>query len=373
LLFKHPFTLLESLMTDTSSKNETPSAFYFACRNGDIETVQHLLTEFSLEKLDRMEPNGSTALHAACFYKHIDIIKLLLERGFSRRVTNKYNNTPFDESDTETIRELFLRSQTSNRFGGDVSHEREKLTWVQIDGNEQNISHKCVSDTYDGNRLEYGTFQGEKILQQLGDKMPKIDVIRRLFHRAMEEKDCTRLIQAYTAETDFYNRVNDYLISRHADIRTSESGIDTNPMSQFTDTIHFNHQLHEQHPYIGKCYRSFKISSDNDLNIYKVGTKLINRTFISTTKDRQLAESYVRNRASDKKYAVIFTFEIRYNTTALDIENLSEYSYEKEILIMNNSLFKVIEVSVKNNFDVEIALRESKSAQGGLFGWRHVK
>ncbi|CAM4897553.1 unnamed protein product [Rotaria socialis] len=51
-----------------------------------------------------------------------------------------------------------------------------------------------------GNCLEYGIFQGENIIQQLNN-MSKIDVIQRLFRRAAEENDGTRLIQAYTAET----------------------------------------------------------------------------------------------------------------------------------------------------------------------------
>jgi hypothetical protein len=366
--------MVENLMEETSIKTETPSQFYFACRSNDIETVRHLLDQHPLESLDRMEPNGSTALHAACYFKHIDIIKLLLHRGFTRRVLNKYDNTPLDESETEEIRELFTRPKTSNRFGGDVSHEQEKLKWIFIDGNKQNIIQHRVPDTYNGNRLTYGTFHGDKILQQLGADMPKVDVIRRLFRRAMDEKDCTRLIQAYTAETDFYNRVNNYLISQNEETEV-DSSTQRNVMSEFIDTIYFNRQLHEKYSFQGICYRGMKIISDNDLNIYKVGTKIINRTFISTTKDRQFTEHYIRERNQDNKYTVIFSFEIRQNHTALNIEYVSEFAHEKEILIMNKSIFKVMRITTKNTFDMEIELRESRSTrvehrdkQGGILG-----
>ena len=343
-------------MEQESDSTKTPSQFYYACRNNEIETVRRILDEQPLENLDQMESNGSTALHAACYYKHIEIIKLLLDRGFTRRVLNKYGNTPFDESESVEIQQLFTRPKTSNRFGGDVSNEREKLTWIVVDGNEQNVIQERIPDTYKGNRLEYGIFHGDKILQQLCANMPKIGVIRLLFRRATDEKDCTRLIQAYTAETDFYKRVDNYLL-------TQKDSAQTNVMSEFTDTIYFNNQVHEKYQFQGICYRSIRITSDNDLSIYKVGTKIINRTFISATKDRQFAEQYVRDRDKEKKYAIIFSFEIRYTNTALDVEHLSEFSNEKEVLIMNNCVFKVVHISTKSNFDVEIELRESKSAR----------
>jgi hypothetical protein len=338
-----------------------PSEFYFACRNNDLATVHRLISEHPLEDLDQMEPNGSTGLHAACFFKNIDIVRLLLDRGFTRRVLNKYNNTPVDECETEEIRELFKRPKTTIRFGGNITHEQEKLLWTLIETNEQHIVRYHVSDTYEGNRLEYGLFHGDQILQQLGSNMPKIDVIRRLFRRAMDEKDCTRLIQAYTAETEFYNRINDYLIS-HTEQTLNESCAKPTVISEFIDTIYLNHQLHENYRFEGKCYRSIKIKSHTELNNYQVGAKLINRCFISTTKDRQIAEQYVHDREGNEN-VVFITFEIREHKTALDIEYLSEFANEKEVLIMNNSIFKVISVTTKPNLDVEIELRDSKTTK----------
>ena len=102
---------------------------------------------------------------------------------------------------------------------------------------------------------------------------------------------------------------------------------------------------------------------------------------ISTTKDRQFADLYIQDRNKERKYAVIISFEIRQNNTALDIEKLSEFSHEKEVLIMNNSIFKVIRLTPHNSFHVEIELRESKSTrvdpqkskQSGIFGLFHLK
>lgn len=347
-------------MEENSNNNKTPSQFYFACRNNDVETVRRLLDEYPLETLDKVEPNDSTALHAACFYKNAEIVKLLLDKGFSRRVINKYKYTPCEESNSEEIKLLFRRPTTSNRFGGDISYEDEKRSWIIIDGTEQHVVPNRRPDTYRGNRLEYGTFHGDKLIEQLDKRMPKIGAVRRLIHRAMNEKDCTRLIQAYTTDTKLANLVNDYLIMQQVQNEKDDNDSEY-VMSEFIDTIYFNRHLHDKYQFQGKCYRSLKIRTGNDLNIYKIGKKLINQTFISATKDRALAEAYVRDRNEEKKYAVILSFDIRQSNTALDIESLSEFSDEKEILIMSNKIFKVLSVKKRTDFDADIELRESKS------------
>ena len=340
-------------MAEEVAKQETPSEFYYACRNNQVDTVRQLLTQSSLEQLDRMEPNGSTALHVACFHKHPEVVSLLLERGFTRRVRNKFENTPYDEAETDELKQLFTRSNVASRFGGDLGSGSEKLTWMIIDGNEQNVLHERPADTYHGNRLEYGTFHADRLLQQLGASMPKLDVVRRLLRRAIEEKDCKRLIQAFTTDTEFSQRINAYLLS------PQDTGVQANGMSEFVDTIFFNHKLHEKYQYLGKCYRSVKLNSLSDLDFYKKDTKMVNRTYLSATKDRLLAKKYV----SEFPYVALLSFEIRQSSTCLDIESLSEFPHEKEVLIMNNSIFKVMQVITKNNFEMEIELRESKSAR----------
>jgi ankyrin repeat protein len=95
------------------------SEFYLACRNGDLDTVQHLLPNMSDEQKNRIESNGSTALHAATYFGHHDIVKLLLENGCATWIRNNYKNTPYDEAQDEEMRRLFHRpvqNNESNRF-----------------------------------------------------------------------------------------------------------------------------------------------------------------------------------------------------------------------------------------------------------------
>jgi hypothetical protein len=41
------------------------SEFYWTCRNGDVKRVRQLLDCIPYDRLNRLEPNGSTPLHAA--------------------------------------------------------------------------------------------------------------------------------------------------------------------------------------------------------------------------------------------------------------------------------------------------------------------
>lgn len=75
----HPERIFPSEITthdDTNGKQSsfaktsegTCSEFYMACRNNDMDKVKQLIKMMTPEDIDRIEPNGSTALHAACFH-----------------------------------------------------------------------------------------------------------------------------------------------------------------------------------------------------------------------------------------------------------------------------------------------------------------
>jgi ankyrin repeat protein len=86
------------------------SDFYLACRDGDIEIVKNLLPSMSIERINWFEPNGSTALHAASYHGHTEIVRILLVSDACRSLRNlRYNLTPYEEARNDDIRRLFSR------------------------------------------------------------------------------------------------------------------------------------------------------------------------------------------------------------------------------------------------------------------------
>ncbi|CAF4890082.1 unnamed protein product, partial [Rotaria magnacalcarata] len=63
-------------MSSTTTTTSPPkcSDFYIACRDNNQGKVKELLETMTPDEVDRLEPNGSTALHAACFYGHYHIV-----------------------------------------------------------------------------------------------------------------------------------------------------------------------------------------------------------------------------------------------------------------------------------------------------------
>lgn len=93
----------------------TVSEFYIACRNASLDRVRGMLKSMTQDELSRVEPNGSTALHAACYHGHVDIVMMLLRKGFDRTVKNKYNCVPYDEAANDEIKKLFHIIPSNNQ------------------------------------------------------------------------------------------------------------------------------------------------------------------------------------------------------------------------------------------------------------------
>ncbi|CAF1327059.1 unnamed protein product [Didymodactylos carnosus] len=84
------------------------SEFYLACRYENLDKVKELLPQLSLFQLNRFEPNGSTALHAAAFFDHANIVQtLMVHGGVLTILQNNHNLTPAEEANDE-IRQLLL-------------------------------------------------------------------------------------------------------------------------------------------------------------------------------------------------------------------------------------------------------------------------
>ncbi len=84
------------------------SEFYMACRKGDILTVNRYLKTMTVREINKVEEaNNSTALHAASYFGHAEVVKRLLEVGANVHTRNGHGNTPEQEAQTQEIKDMF--------------------------------------------------------------------------------------------------------------------------------------------------------------------------------------------------------------------------------------------------------------------------
>ncbi|CAF1335327.1 unnamed protein product [Adineta steineri] len=308
----------------------------------------------SLEEVNRIEPNGSTAFHVAAYRGHEKIVELLLRKGASYSTVNRYNATPLDEAKTDKIKQLIRRRMNKTRFVSD------SLEWIISTNDADYQSHEYFKklETYGKDphfsRLIIYIKQNylNKDLQHVDD----INTIKEYFDLAINEKDPTYLLQAYTAETGFYSTLNVHL----AQLKLENLTIPENLSRAYYIGIIARHPKFNTLSYTGTAYRGMMITED-DIKQYKVGTKILTKTFSSSSKQLNIASRFLNNnRGRNERLSTICIYEIRNQRTALDIEHISLFQDEQEVLILPYSAFKIIDI--KQNKDkslrVEIKLKE---------------
>ncbi|CAF3451342.1 unnamed protein product [Rotaria sp. Silwood1] len=338
------------------------SEFYLACRNGDIDTVKRLLPSLTLHDINRMEPNGSTALHAASYYNHFDIVKLLLEAGAVRSIINMYNMTPADEAATSAIKLLFRRrpEEAKGRFvTADHSVEWQK----HAAGRAVKIAahNLAYCKPFENMITAY-----ERITQaiELRDSQD-ISQIKYFLDKARETNDVSYLLRAYTAETDFYRRLN----VRSAQLNATRGHPDPNLyLKEWSLT--YNAQLlkdptFQKFHWTGKTYRGMLITKE-EYKLYNcVDTGIVNHAFLSTSKVRDVALNFISSPPPDK-FSVICTYTIKQGWSALDLETISEYPEEQEVLIIPNMHFRIRKVTETSPIEIELEQEDMQKAMNEM-------
>ena len=98
-------------------KEDQFSDLYMACERGDADSVREIGLKTDYVVLNKREPNGSTALHAACSLGNVEVVRVLLhEFVVVRHQRNLQGRTAYEEATTDEIRQLFHRPSSSERF-----------------------------------------------------------------------------------------------------------------------------------------------------------------------------------------------------------------------------------------------------------------
>ncbi|CAF2501967.1 unnamed protein product [Rotaria sp. Silwood2] len=106
---------MAELNRSSNSKGHA-SEFYLACREGDLMKVNRLLKTMHIREVNQIEDsNNSTALHAASFFGHANVVKALLEIGANIHTHNGHGLTPEQEAHTQEIKDLFKQHKKKNQ------------------------------------------------------------------------------------------------------------------------------------------------------------------------------------------------------------------------------------------------------------------
>ena len=197
------------------------SNFYWACRNGDLDAVKKTLPNLKAPDLNRIELNGSTALHAASYYGHASIVGLLLRRGADATIRNKYGKTAKEEASTDETRALFETRMNMTEDDEDDDEQLPKSQFVELYINREHMDKselatrilKARLGTYKAHQYTISASSNLEHLEQKyrqackGDQHT-LDIGNRLFSEYRRTGDFTCMLRFYTEETPFFTMIH---------------------------------------------------------------------------------------------------------------------------------------------------------------------
>jgi hypothetical protein len=314
------------------------SEFYYACRNGDAAKVKSLLTLMSPTEIDYMEPNGSTALHAAAYFGHIEIVRVLLDKGASPNQKNKYDKTPEEEAKTSDIAQI-------------IHDFKVKLA------SNWSISNPLIATSQ--HRRFYSFNQDPPTLSDVVDKLLSskelwlvelqgnngMDELKTCFYKAVENNDAAHLLVAYTLVSPFHAILNKTL-ANHNELTDEER---ENPpwFCAYARFLNSDERTLRPYRWTGTTYRGMSVYKDQ-LAKWKVGEMLMNKNFLSTSKSRNFAEIFANGNVGKDERGVIFTCVVEDDRAALDTSLISPYEAEKEVIVLPCMAFEITKLNADN-------------------------
>ena len=148
-------------MGQNQSQKILRDQFYHACEQGNANQVREILPRLTFESLNHLnEQTGCSPLFIACQNKHAEIVRILLEQKACQRILPNRNGVqPFDSTEQENIRLLFVRpcpnNEINNRF---------------IDNsNDEQLAFRIVSDIQSTSECPNNWLRGYSSVEQAND------------------------------------------------------------------------------------------------------------------------------------------------------------------------------------------------------------
>jgi hypothetical protein len=328
------------------------SAFYWACRNDDIDTVKRILQNLSSADINRIESNGSTALHAASYYGHARIVQLLLEGGADTTVKNKYGITAKEDASTDEVRDMFETIFKEEDDDDDIPQSDFVLLYPNAEGIDKSKLgtriFKARLITYNANKytisaksnLEHLEEKYRKSCQERG-KMNCLKTGEKYFKQYRQTGDFQSILRFYTEETPFYKIArNDvpFLVEMYKHLLRYK-------------TLNFK----------GRAYRANRLFP-KDLEPYRWALKhprslLELRRTASTSRLYEMALKFLHHKKLEGSLNVILQMDFHEPCfTALVLQSSALFPDEEEILVLSGTFFEVAQIQQDENGYIIISL-----------------
>lgn len=358
-------------VTNTDTHSNTPSEFYLACRNGDIEKVEQMLTQMNIGNINRLEPNRSTALHAASFYGHINIVQKLLANGAKPWIINRHGMTAYEEAANDEIRLLFHRPLRTdrNRFADDDSKD-SCLELISRKTIEENTSSNIPNGWINGYKYAGKDFENKGIKLIVRAQITKYYLtsiqrstdfareLRRILIRSVPSDHPAYTTACFLFDEYCSHNNIDYLIRLYT-LETNFYGALRSDVEIFTVEIYSQLKTLKDRFFQGQSYRGLSMAT-KDIEEYKWAvqnqdTLIEMKTLSSTSVDPNVAYGFScgfkTNDCNLHRVVCELQFD-NYCSTAIDLRRhadkqlscLSAYENEAEVLVLPGTLFKVHEV-----------------------------
>ncbi|CAF2115691.1 unnamed protein product [Rotaria magnacalcarata] len=350
------------------AERKTPSSLcvrnlHDACGQNDIQHVRDILQSCKMNDLDKAEKHEqTTALSIASRLGHHEIVRILLEHGDLMAKRNQDGSTPFRQAKDERTKEIFVQYQhLVPRFAGDL------LEWT-VNYREPAIKRAQIREILRRNHFIVDSFTSSTVryvrcyLALEGFSIQEIKQLESMTYTSVEG-----FIRAYTSTTRFHKYINRHLAIYALPYFDSSFNISI-PYSfihcLLSVVAFILNYFRVLVSFVGHVYRGMLITKE-DLYRYVVGSRVLNTAFLSTSKNRVVAEIFAGIKEHETSSThdpanihVLSIYNIRNQRTAYDIEQLSNIQMEDEVLIFPFSAFCVTRVEKKFNGSVEIELNE---------------
>ncbi|CAF3377421.1 unnamed protein product [Rotaria sp. Silwood2] len=360
---------------------DSVSDLYKACRDGDEDLAQDLLISLEYSNVNHLEPNGSSALHVAAFFGHVNIVRLLLDFHVDRRQRNRYGLTAYQEAKTDEIRQLFHRpigarqrlcdDQSSllvffNEHNSNELEEHVPSPWVNQLETDRRISqyrqllsmakylwssewgqkyftfYTRFIDQNNTINLKYFIRRFEQLINEnFPPNSAQYPAIRALFDEYQQTGRPESLLTLYTLDSPFYTLMTDSI---------DNSSIFIFLIWKYLNTL-------TSRFFRGTSYRGLSVTYD-DLRAYQWALEKNDRIigifrFCSSSTERSVAEFYGEMASFDRiPTLMVFNFDRPYNgaiqlySSSNDIPCISNFENEREVLILPGTLFRVWKIEM---------------------------